>query len=63
LCKTIFHYFPDLYDKIREIEDCRQKKIYELTELITAAIMMSDFRKGSRNASDNERYPEESVKN
>jgi len=26
LCKTIFRYFPDLYDEIREIEDCRKKK-------------------------------------
>ncbi len=36
LCKTIFHYFPDLYDKIREIEDCRKKKVYEPAELIMA---------------------------
>ncbi len=39
LRKTIEHYFPDLYDRIREIEDFRKKKVYELTELIMAAII------------------------
>jgi len=63
LCKTIFHYFPDLYDKIREIEDCRKKKVYELTELIMAAIMMFVFKKGSRNAFNNERESDEFVTN
>jgi len=63
LCKAIFHYFPDLYDKIGEIEDCRKKKVYEMTELITAAIMTSVFKKGSRNASDNERESEEFAEN
>jgi len=33
LRKTIHHWFPDLFDKIREIEDCRKKGFYELTEL------------------------------
>ena len=59
----IFHYFPDLYDKIRDIEDCRKKKVYELTELIMAAIMMSVFKKGSRNAFNNERESDEFVRN
>ncbi|HAO23151.1 MAG TPA: hypothetical protein DCQ37_23485 [Desulfobacteraceae bacterium] len=63
LCKTIFHYFPDLYDKIGEIEDCRKKKVYELTELITAAIMMFILKKGSRNAFNNERESEEFIRN
>ena len=45
LCKTVFHYFPDLCDKIGETEDCRKKKVYEPTGLITAAIMMSVFKK------------------
>jgi len=59
----IFHYFPDLYDKIGEIEDCRKKKVYELTELITAAIMMFILKKGSRNAFNNERESEEFIRN
>lgn len=59
----IFHYFPNFYDIIREIEDCRKRKIYELTELITAAIMMFIFKKGSRNAFNNERDSEEFLRN
>ncbi len=63
MCKTIFHYFPDLYDRIREIGDVRKKQVYELTELLMAAIMMSVFKKGSRNAFNNERESEEFVRN
>ncbi|OQX08874.1 MAG: hypothetical protein BWK80_47630 [Desulfobacteraceae bacterium IS3] len=55
LRKTIHHWFPDLFDKIKEIEDCRKKGFYELTELIMAAIMMFIFKKESRNAFNNDR--------
>ena len=59
LCKTISHYFPDLSDKIGELKDCRKKKYYELTELIMACVLMFVFKKGSRNAMNNERAEEE----
>lgn len=59
----IFHYFPNFYDIIGEIGDCRKKKTYELTELITAAVMMFIFKKGSRNAFSNERDSEEFLRN
>jgi hypothetical protein len=55
LYQTIMHYFPDLFEKVREIEDCRSKGEYELVELITAALAMFIFKKGSRNALNNER--------
>jgi hypothetical protein len=59
LYKTIAHHFPHLLNKIREIEDFRRKKKYELAELIMAAVVMFVFKKGSRNAFDNEREEEE----
>ncbi len=59
LCKTIFHYFPDLFDKIGELEDCRKKRHYELTELVMACVPMFIFKKSSRNAMNNERSEDE----
>ena len=61
--KTIQHYFPDLLEKIKEIPDYRKKKEYELVELIMAAIVMFIFKKGSRNAFNNEREEEEFKRN
>src|SRR4030043_1243719 len=55
LYQTIMHSFPDLFEKVREIEDCRSKGDYELVELIMAALAMFIFKKGSRNALNNER--------
>jgi hypothetical protein len=63
LCKTISHYFPDLYGRIGELEDCRKKKHYELAELVMACVLMFIFRKGSRNAMNNERTEEDFVRN
>jgi hypothetical protein len=63
LYKTIVHHFPDLFEKIREIEDCRPKKSYELVELIVACIAMFLFKKGSRNAFNNECNEEKFKKN
>jgi hypothetical protein len=55
LFKTITHFFPDLIERIRQIEDCRKKSDYELVELIMACIAMSLFKADSRNAFNNER--------
>ena len=55
LFKTIIHFFPDLIEQIRQIEDCRKKSDYELVELIMACIAMSLFKADSRNAFNNER--------
>lgn len=63
LCKTIQHYFPNLLDKIGEIEDCRKKKKYEIAELIMAAVLMFCLKKGSRNAFNNEAEEEEFKRN
>ena len=45
LYKVIVHHFPDLFEKMREIEDCRPKRKYELVELIVACIAMFLFKK------------------
>lgn len=63
LYKTILHYFPDLFKKIREIEDYRHRQEYELVELIVASIAMFIFKEGSRNALNNERNEEKFKKN
>ncbi len=63
LYKTILHYFPDIFDRIKDLEDCRKKKDYELTELVVAAVMMFLLKKESRNAFNNEREEEEFQQN
>jgi hypothetical protein len=55
LYQTIMHHFPDLFEKMRQIEDCRSKGRYQLVELTMAALAMFIFKKGSRNALNNER--------
>jgi len=55
LKKTIDHHFPDLYEKIDAIPECRKRADYSLLELIMAGIAMFLFKKGSRNAMNNER--------
>ena len=55
LFKTITHFFPNLIERIQQIEDCRKKSDYELVELIMACIYMSIFKADSRNAFNNER--------
>jgi len=63
LFTTIVHFFPELFDKIREIEDYRKGADYKLVELITACIGMFLFKEGSRNAFNNDRQEEKFRKN
>ncbi len=56
LQKTIDHHFPDLYEKIEAIPECRKKQPdYSLLELLMAGVAMFLFKTGSRNAMNNER--------
>ena len=55
LNKTIDHHFPDLYEKIEAIPECRKRANYSLLELIMAGVTMFLFKQGSRNAMNNER--------
>ncbi|MGC1954390.1 MAG: hypothetical protein WA970_17800 [Gammaproteobacteria bacterium] len=53
LFKTINHFFPDLFDQLRQIEDCRRRSDYTLSEILMAAIALFIFQQGSRNAFNN----------
>ena len=55
LSKTIDHHFPDLYEKIEAIPDCRKRTDYRLLERILVGVAMFLFKQGSRNAMNNER--------
>ena len=55
LKKTIDHHFPDLYDRIEAIPECRKHGQYTLVELIVAGLAMFVLKKGSRNGLNNER--------
>ena len=49
LFKTITHFFPDLFDQLRQIEDCRRRSDYTLSEILMAAIALFIFQQSSRN--------------
>jgi hypothetical protein len=53
MCRIIAHYFPHLFDWMREIEDCRSKSEYQLTEIIVACLSLFLFKAGSRNEQNN----------
>src|SRR5512144_732610 len=55
LCKPIHHFFPDLFERLRQVEDGRQKSDYSLVEILLAAIMLFVFQQGSRNALNKKR--------
>jgi hypothetical protein len=50
LFKSIHHFFPDLFDQVRQLEDCRGKSDYTLVEILMAGIALFLFQQGSRNA-------------
>ena len=53
LHRTIVHFFPNLFDCIKEIEGCRKKSEYSLTEIIVSSVAMFIFISGSRNEFNN----------
>jgi hypothetical protein len=55
LFKTIEHFFPDLFERLRQLEDCRGKSDYALSEILMAGIALFLFQQGSRNALNNKR--------
>jgi hypothetical protein len=47
---TICQHFPELFDWMREVDDCRKKaSTYELAAHLTACLAMFLFKSGSRN--------------
>jgi hypothetical protein len=61
--KTIQQFFPDLFERMSEIPDHRERKQYEMTELITGGIAMFLFKEGSRNAMNNDRKEQKFANN
>jgi len=62
--KTIQQFFPDLVERINELDDPRSKEgIYSLAELISGCIAMFLFKQGSRNAMNDSRYEGNFAKN
>lgn len=61
--KTILHYFPDLFDRMQEFPDYRERKHYKIAELILGGIALFLFKEGSRNAMNNDRKEEKFSKN
>jgi hypothetical protein len=55
LFKTIQHFFPDLLERLRQLDDCRGKSDYALSEILMAGIALFIFQQGSRNAFNNKR--------
>lgn len=64
--ETIHHNFPEIFDWMSEIDDCRKKSHYQLTALLTGCLAMYLFKCGSRNAMtdlhDDEQFKENYTK-
>ena len=64
--ETIHHNFPEIFDWMSEIDDCREKSHYQLTALLTGCLAMYLFKCGSRNAMtdlhDDEQFKENYTK-
>jgi hypothetical protein len=62
--RTIGSYFPELFDWMGELEDCRKKAShYELAAHLTACLAMFLFKSGSRNQYNQYREDEDFRKN
>ena len=59
LLKTMMHFFPEFFDQLRGLEDCRDRAEYELAEILMAGTAMFMFHQDSRNAFNNKREEEE----
>jgi hypothetical protein len=56
IIQAIYTCMPDLFDRLRDIDDVRKKASeYEQAELLTACLAMFLFKEGSRNAMNNDR--------
>jgi len=64
--QTIHHNFPEIFDWMSKIDDCRKKSHYQLTAVLTACLAMYLFKCGSRNAMtdlhDDEQFKENYTK-
>ena len=63
LHQTILHFFPNLFDLLNDVEDCRKRSTYSITEILMAGLALFLFKKGSRNALNNLREENQFKKN
>jgi hypothetical protein len=63
LHQTILHFFPNLFDLLNDVEDCRERSTYSITEILMAGLALFLFKKGSRNAINNLREESQFKKN
>ncbi len=61
--KTIKQFFPDLFERLGQLPDCRERKEYNIAELVIGGIAMFLFKEGSRNAMNNDRKETKFSKN
>ena len=55
LHKVTRHYFPDLFERMRQLPDGRKRKDYDVAELITGCLSLFVFKETTRNAFNNDR--------
>ena len=53
--RAIEHHFPDMLEKLSSLPDSRDRKTYEIAEILMAGIMLFVFKEDSRNSFDNDR--------
>lgn len=55
MVRTIWQYFPRLFEDLAELEDPRKRRYYSMAELLMGCIALFLFKQGSRNALNNQR--------
>ncbi len=63
LRQVMDHFFPDLYARIAEMEEYRERPQYRLVEVVVGALALFLFKEGSRNAFNHERQESKFRKN
>jgi hypothetical protein len=55
LHKCIMHHFPDLFERLEEVPECRKKPHYKMIEILMAGLILFVFKKGTRHGLNSER--------
>ena len=64
MAQTIEHFFPDLVERLNEVDDPRAKAgLYSIAELVGACIAMFLLKQGSRKGMNDSRYEGKFAKN
>jgi len=54
MVRTIWQYFPELFEDLAKLEDPRKRRYYSMAELLMGCIALFLFKQGSRNALNNQ---------